>query len=56
MEDFRNENLEEIDFVELQSINGGSWLSDAICWVAGAMFMTPGKMAVDGYAAQTHSY
>jgi len=44
------ENFQELSKKELFSIEGGSMLSDAICWLAGAMFACPGWMAMNGAA------
>ena len=40
----------ELDEKTLLEEWGGSAISDAVCWFFGALFMTPGKMAVDGAA------
>ncbi|MBZ4651366.1 MAG: hypothetical protein PWQ17_799 [Anaerophaga sp.] len=40
----------ELDEKALLEERGGSALSDAVSWFLGALFITPGKMAVDGAA------
>ncbi|NLU40231.1 MAG: hypothetical protein GXX78_15240 [Bacteroidales bacterium] len=41
----------ELDSSELQLIEGGSLFSEAVSWLAGAMFATPGMMADRGASA-----
>ena len=45
------ENLETLNKTELLLIEGGSKLSDAVCWLLGAMFACPAYMALNGAAA-----
>lgn len=47
--------MDKIYFIELEEkqlieTDGGSPLSDAICYFFGMMFATPGKMATNGAA------
>ena len=46
----KNYKFTELDEKTLLDVLGGSTLSDAVCWFFGALFITPGKMAVDGAA------
>lgn len=46
----KNYEFIELDEKALFEVQGGSAISDAVCWLLGAMFITPGKMAVDGAA------
>ena len=43
--------VKQLSEKEILLIEGGSWLSDGICWLAGVMFSTPGYMAVNDAAA-----
>jgi hypothetical protein len=43
--------INELNSYELRLIEGGSQLSDAISFVLGAMFATPGWMANSGASA-----
>ena len=44
------DNLHELNGDELHEIDGGSELSEALCWLFGAMFICPGVMARSGAA------